>query len=226
MKNKTVKIALLIASILLLITLALFLPYKWITIVSNGDAIPNYDNPQTALLVIDVQRNLTSKNGTWILNLSQTDEMIKEINYAIEESTKKDIIVIYISNELKKYSTINLFTNRAMEEHTDGAKIDERIMIVNNNHFIKSRMDAFTNEDFETFLKKHNINHLIITGMDAEDCVDKTIKGALNRNYQVTVISNAIATKSEEKRTGKIVDFRNLGVEILTTKEFIDQSIE
>jgi len=40
MKNKTVKIALLIASILLLITLALFLPYKWITIVSNGDAIP------------------------------------------------------------------------------------------------------------------------------------------------------------------------------------------
>lgn len=62
--------------------------------------------------------------------------------------------------------------------------------------------------------------------MDAEDCVDKTIKGALNRNYQVTVISNAIATKSEEKRAGKIVDFRNLGVEILTTKEFIDQSIE
>jgi len=62
--------------------------------------------------------------------------------------------------------------------------------------------------------------------MDAEDCIDKTIKGALNRNYQVTVISNAIATKSEEKRARKIIDFRNLGVEILTTKEFIDQSIE
>jgi len=178
------------------------------------------------MLIIDVQRNLTAENGAWILNLEQTDKMIEKINSIIKKSTEKNLIVIYISNEFKKYSIINWMTGRAMEEQTDGVKIDERIAIINNNHFIKNKMDSFTSDDFNEFLKNHEINHLIITGMDAEDCVDKTIKGALNRNYKITVISDAIATKSIEKRDKKIVDFRNLGAEIMTTDDFINNNAE
>ena len=226
MKKLFFKIGLVTISLFLIAILTLFLSFKRITIVSNGEPIPHYKNPQTALLVIDVQRNLTAENGTWILNLEQTDTMIEKINSLIVNSPDNNYTVIYISNEFKKYSIINLMTDRAMEEGSDGAKIDKRIEIINNHHFIKNEMDAFTNNNFENYLIKQEINHLIITGIDAEDCVDKTIKGALNRNYQVTVISNAIATQSEEKRTRKIVDFRNLGVEILTTKEFLNQSIE
>ncbi|MBN2403328.1 MAG: cysteine hydrolase [Spirochaetes bacterium] len=223
MKKIFIRATIIIISILILTISLLYFPYKWITIVSDGDAIPQYKNPETALLIIDVQRNLTSKDGTWILNLSQTDEMIDKINLLIKKSAKRDVVVIYITNEFLKYSTLNYFTNRAMEENTDGAKMDERIMIVNNNHFIKSRMDAFTNNEFEIFLKEHRINHIIVTGIDAEDCVDKTVKGALNRKYFVTVITDAIATASDERRDQKIVDFKNLGVETLTTKEFVDR---
>ena len=134
MRKLFIKIGVITTSLIFIIAFTLFLSFKWITIVSNGDAIPHYNNPQTAMLVIDVQRNLTANNGTWILNLEQTDKMIDKINRIINESTKKNIIVIYISNEFGKYSIINLMTDRAMEEHTDGAKIDERIIIVNNNH--------------------------------------------------------------------------------------------
>jgi nicotinamidase-related amidase len=223
MKKIFIRSTIIVMGLVILAISLLYFPYKWITIVSDGDTIPQYKNPQTALLIIDVQKNLTSENGSWILNLSQTDEMIEQINLIIEKSIKSNIVVIYITNEVKKYSPLNYFTNRAMEENTDGAKMDERIMIVNNNHFIKTRMDAFTNNDFETFLNKHHINHIIVTGIDAEDCVDKTIKGALNRNYLITVITDAIATASDERRDQKIVDFRNLGVETLTTKEFVNQ---
>jgi len=223
MKKIFIRATIIIMSICVFSTSLLYFPYKWITIVSDGDAIPQYKNPQTALLIIDVQRNLTSEDGTWILNLNQTDDMIEQINRIIEKSTKSNIIVIYITNEIKKYSPLNHFTNRAMEENTDGAKMDKRIMIVNNNHFIKSRMDAFTNNEFESFLKKHRINHIIVTGIDAEDCVDKTIKGALNRNYLTTVITDAIATASDERREYKILEFKNLGVATLTTEEFVNQ---
>lgn len=223
MKKIILIIGLVIISLILIATITIFLSYKRITIVSNGKAIPQYNDPQTALLVIDVQRNLTTKSGSWILNLEQTDAMIEEINNLIENSNDKKYSVIYISNEFKKYSIINLMTNKAMEEGSEGAKIDKRIKFINNYHFIKSKMDTFTNKDFENFLQKQEINHLIISGIDAEDCVDKTIKGALNRNYQVTVISDAIATKSEKKRKQKIEDFRILGAEILSTEQFLNQ---
>lgn len=220
MKKLFIRIGLLTTSLILIVILTLFFSFKRITIVSNGDAIPQYKNPQKALLVIDVQRNLTEKNGSWILNLEQTDKMIEKINSIIQESARKNLLVIYISNEFKKYSIINLMTDRALEENTDGAKIDKRIKIINNNHFIKNKMDAFTNNDFENYLKKHEVNHLIITGIDAEDCVDKTIKGAFKRKYQITVINDAIATASNARRDQKILDFKNLGAEIINSNDF------
>jgi nicotinamidase-related amidase len=223
MKKIFIWATVILISILVFIVSLLYFPYQWISIVSDGDAIPQYNNPQTALLIIDVQKNLTSQDGTWILNLRQTDEMIEKINLLIENSAKRDIVVIYITNEYNKFSTLNYFTNWAFEENTDGANMDERIMIVNNNHFIKSRMDAFTNNQFELFLQQQRINHIIVTGIDAEDCVDKTVKGALNRNYLVTVITDAIATASDERREQKITDFINLGVETLTTEEFVER---
>lgn len=220
------RVLLLIAGLFIITISVLYFPYKWITIVSDGDPISQYDNPRTALLVIDVQRNLTEKDGTWILNLQQTDDMIDKINQVIETSSMNDIEVIYITNEVSKFSPVNHFTNRAMERNSPGAKMDERIRIVNSNHFVKSRMDAFTNRDFEKFLIEQRINHIVVTGIDAEDCVDKTIKGALNRKYRVTVITDAIATATDERREQKIMDFKNLGTENLTTKEFIERNYD
>lgn len=223
MKKIFIWATVILISILVFIVSLVYFPYHWINIVSDGDAIPHYENPQTALLIIDVQKNLTSKDGSWILNLRQTDEMIEKINLLIENSAKRDIVVIYITNEYNKFSPLNYFTNWAFEENTDGANMDERILIVNSNHFIKSRMDAFTNNQFELFLQEQRINHIIVTGIDAEDCVDKTVKGALNRSYLVTVITDAIATASDERREQKIIDFINLGVETLTTEEFVER---
>lgn len=222
MKKKLLIPGIVVICILLIIVLTLYLPYLRITLVTNGDPIPRYENPKKALLVIDIQKNLTSKDGKWILNLNQSDKMINKINSIIKASSEeKGLLVIYISNEFSRNSIINKMTDGAMEENTEGAKIDERILIINDNHFIKNKMDAFSNEMFEDFLKKNKINHLLITGIDAEDCVDKTIKGALNRNYKITVISNAIATKTDEGLKNKISDFREMGAEVISTDELL-----
>jgi len=117
-----IRTVIVLVSLLVITISVLYFPYKWITVVSDGDAISQYDNPRSALLVIDVQRNLTAKDGTWILNLQQTDDMIDKINQIIETSSMNDIEVIYITNEFSKLSTLNHFTNRAMEKNSPGAK--------------------------------------------------------------------------------------------------------
>jgi nicotinamidase-related amidase len=82
-------------------------------------------------------------------------------------------------------------------------------------------MDSFSNPEFENFLKANKVNHVYITGLDAEACVDRTVKAALNRNYEVTVVSNAIAAKSEEKRNVKLWEFEKIGAKVVTTEELL-----
>lgn len=83
-------------------------------------------------------------------------------------------------------------------------------------------MDPFSNREFQIFLNSKNIGHLIITGIDATYCIDKTIQSALLKKYRITIISDGIAGKTDEKRDKKIVEFREEGATILTTNELID----
>jgi len=189
--------------------------------ITKGNIINNYPEQKKALIIIDIQRNITEKTGTMILNLKQTDEIIDNINKIIDSSDKHDLTVIYITNEFKKKSLANFLTKKAIEKGSEGAKIDPRIKIINNNFFIKYKMDTFTSSEFENFLIKNQINNLIITGLDAENCVDKTVKAAINRQYKLKIISNGIATKTEERRNKKINEFKNLGAEIMTTDELL-----
>ena len=221
MKKLLLRIGGILIILILGTILTLVISFVRITRVTDGEQIKSYLNPAIALVIIDVQKNLTTENGNWILNLEQTDKMIDNINIIIQKMEEQEFHIIYLQNVFRKNSIINHMTNRAMEEGTEGSEIDDRIKIVGSNIFKKNKMDGFTSHDFEKYLINNEISHLIVVGIDAEDCVDKTIKGAINRNYKITVVSDAIATKTDEKRNIKITDFENMGLEILSTNELI-----
>jgi nicotinamidase-related amidase len=102
-----------------------------------------------------------------------------------------------------------------------GAGMDPRLAVINNNHFIKYRMDAFSNPDFDAFLRKNQVNHVLLTGMAAEECIDRTSRGALNRKYDVTVISDCIAGKSDTSRGQKIRDYEKYGAKVLQARALL-----
>ena len=189
-------------------------------IVTKGQPIASYENPKTALLVIDVQKTLTDTKSKAALNIIQTDPMIDNINKIIEAN--KNMLVVYITNEFKKGTIANTIFSRRLEEGSETAKMDPRIKIVSSNRFIKDKGDSFTNPQLDDFLIKNKVNHLIITGVDAQYCVDRTIRGALNRKYNITIISDAIATKNDKKRKAKLEEFRALGVEETSTTELLN----
>ncbi|MCK4251742.1 cysteine hydrolase [candidate division WOR-3 bacterium] len=215
------KIIISVLIIIVIVMIILLIIYMKFSSASKGEKIPSYENLKSALLVIDIQRDLTEKNGKAVYNIEQTDQIIENTNLIIENSEKLGLLVIYITHEYKKSFLIKIFTKGALEQDTPGAQIDPRIKIINKNHFIKHMMDSFSNPEFENFLKANKVNHVYITGLDAEACVDRTVKAALNRNYEVTVISNAIAAKSEEKRNVKLWEFEKIGAKVVTTEELL-----
>jgi len=195
--------------------------YYRINAVSRGGKIAEYKAPRKALVIIDLQRDITEKDGRMVMNLQQTDRIIGNINRILSKHGKGDLPVVYITKEFEKNSIVQLLTNNALLPGSPGAGIDPRIRIVGGNRFVKHVSDAFSNRGLDGFLVKNSVNHLYVAGVDAEYCVDRTVRAALNRNYKVTVISDAVGSGSDGKRDAKISEFERLGMEIITTEQML-----
>jgi len=75
---------------------------------------------------------------------------------------------------------------------------------------VKHKSSAFHGTDFDAKLKARGIDHLVITGMQSEFCVNSTIRGAYERDYKVTLVSDAHSTGDTRVATAKdIVALQN-----------------
>lgn len=75
---------------------------------------------------------------------------------------------------------------------------------------VKHRSSAFHGTDFDAKLKKAGIDHLVVTGMQSEYCVDSAVRGAYERGYRVTLVSDAHSTgDTRAAKAGTIVAIQN-----------------
>jgi nicotinamidase-related amidase len=162
-----------------------------IVISCNAQRIANYDNPQKALVVMDMQLDFLGENPKMPIE-NQVEDLIKTVNDIIEDFNSKGYEIIYIRSVFSKNDIANSFRNKAAIEGTAGIEIDPRINIVSENIFDKKRSSAFSNQYFENYLIKNQINELYIIGLMAEGCVYETAISGLERNYIVNFMENAV----------------------------------
>lgn len=75
---------------------------------------------------------------------------------------------------------------------------------------IKHRSSVFHGTDFDAKLRSAGIDHLIVTGMQSEYCVDSAIRGAVERGYKVTLVSDAHSTfNSHVAKAEQIIAIQN-----------------
>ena len=160
--------------------------------------IANYNNPQKALVVMDMQLDLIGENAKLPIE-NNAEDLIKIVNDIIDDYNREGYKIIYIRSIFSKYAIANFFRNKAAIEGTTGIEIDSRIKIVSENIFDKKRSSAFSNKEFDSFLIQNQINELYITGVMAEGCVYKTAIGGLDRKYIVNYIENAVGGLENEK---------------------------
>jgi aminoglycoside 6'-N-acetyltransferase len=76
---------------------------------------------------------------------------------------------------------------------------------------VKHKSSAFHGTDFDTKLKARGIDHLVITGMQSEFCVNSAIRGAYERDYKITLVSDAHSTGDTQVAKAKdIVALQNM----------------
>jgi nicotinamidase-related amidase len=68
---------------------------------------------------------------------------------------------------------------------------------------VKHRSSAFHGTDLDAKLKRAGVDHLVVTGMQSEFCVDSALRGAYERDYKLTLVSDAHSTGDTRIATAK-----------------------
>jgi len=195
--------------------------YHQMGIVSQGDSIAPGGTEKAALVVIDIQEGTT---GTLASPFSkglvrQSEPLIRAVNQAIGNAQARQIPVIYILQE-NIDPIANLLSKNFLAAGSASAAMDARVRADQGPTFVKHKMDAFFNPEFERHLRENGINHLVITGLDASQCVDRTIRGALKRGYRVTAITDAVITNRAEKMEKILRQYQQAGVKLIPLEEW------
>lgn len=161
---------------------------------TKGVRIKAYPTPRAALLIVDIQEDYTGPQAK--NRYRDGDRIISVSNTLIAQAEAKDIPVIFIQNIVKN-AVISLLVGGVNKPGSPGAEMDRRLTKpATSRIFTKSRSDAFSNPELEAFLQANQIDHVMVTGLDAAYCVNATAQGALNRGYKVTIFSDGLATES------------------------------
>ena len=85
-----------------------------------------------------------------------------------------------------------------------------------HQHIItKRKNDSFRGTALDEILEENQVERLVIVGLDAEHCVFSAIQAALNREYEVVVVPEAVIALEEADKVRMIREYRELGVEII-----------
>jgi nicotinamidase-related amidase len=197
-----------------------FNEYRLFSKTYRGIHIDNLVNKNSALLIIDIQNDLTQPNGKVHVDQKQVNQIISNINKLSCILNDNNFDIIYIRHEYKS-PFFKIILKNALSEKSDGANFDERLKIHDNTIFIKNYMDPFSNRKFQQYLNSKNIGNLLISGIDAKYCIDKTALSAIQKGYNVTVLSDGIAGSSDAIRNNKISDYQKFGAKIIETAKII-----
>jgi len=176
-----------------------------------------------ALLVLDIQKGFISEKARMPVAKHQIDPMLVEVNKIIEKAESRGIPVVYIGNEYEpKQFIANFITKKSALKGSEGAKLDERLLRVNDIYFPKNKSNALSNSDLVSYLTANGIKHIVIAGLFAEACVAATALDSIRRNFIVTVVRDAVASSNNSKREKSLKYLNSKGVNIIDSSKLID----
>lgn len=140
-----------------------------------------------ALIVIDVQAGMYTAK----MPVHNGEKFLQTLQELIGKCRSNDITVIYVQHNGPK--------DHPLEKGTDGWKVHEAIAPLEGDCVVeKTTPDSFHKTNLKEVLQDKGIDHVIISGMQTEYCVDTTTRRAFSEGYKVTLVSDAHSTFNTE----------------------------
>lgn len=148
------------------------------------------EREDSILIVIDVQGNLAHQMFEKEVLFDSLVKMIRGVQVL-------DIPIIWVEQNPKGLG----------ETIPDIAKL-----LTDYSKVSKSTFSCVGDVDFLTNLEKASKKQVILVGIEAHVCVYQTALDLLNQNYQVTIIADAISSRTKENKQLALENLRAAGV--------------
>ncbi|OOG76717.1 isochorismatase family cysteine hydrolase [Algoriphagus sp. A40] len=198
----------------------------------------SYPPEKTALILVDPFNDFLSEGGKlwkWTQETVEGSELVSNVKALLATARRLGIQVIYAphhhttAGDYLNWKFLSpthkgTFEGNFFEKGSWGADFHPDLQaqkgdLVAQNHWTSS---GFANTDLDFLLKMHGIDHLIITGMRANTCIDSTARFAVELGYHVTLIKDAIAAFNwAEVNAVTDITFPNYGHAMFSTQEFL-----
>jgi len=194
----------------------------------------------TGLLVVDPYNDFISEGGkVW----ERVREVIERVNCVgnmqrvLEAARRTQLRVFFVPHHRWRpgdYDTWNYLApiqrraaqSRSFEDGTWGGTFAAEFKplsteVVAVEHWCSS---GFANTDLDLQLKKRGIQKVIVVGLLAHTCIESTVRFAAELGYEVTVISDAIASLTWQEMSLTLEQtLPNYAEAIITTDQLIHQ---
>jgi nicotinamidase-related amidase len=136
------------------------------------------DRPNTALLVIDVQKGV-------VADAHDRDGVIANINTVIDKARAEDAPVIWV-----QHSDDHLPRGSESWQYVSELVRSDSEPLVH-----KAYGDSFEGTELEGLLAERGVGRLVVTGAQTDACIRATLHGAFVRGYDVTLVGDAHTTE-------------------------------
>jgi nicotinamidase-related amidase len=137
------------------------------------------DRPNTALLVIDVQRGVME-------GAPRRDDVIANIGRLVDRARAEDVPVIWVQH----HDDGPLRRDSEGWQYVEELRLDDAEPLVH-----KAYGDSFEDTDLEDRLAERGVGRLVVTGAQSDACIRSTLHGAFVRGYDTTLVGDAHTTE-------------------------------
>jgi ureidoacrylate peracid hydrolase len=198
---------------------------------------------KSALVIVDMQNDFLHPEGNFGTRAREDPEAwidmpflvgtIPQVKRLAEAFRKAGRPVVYIAHVLKPdysdaqfpYWRLGLTPggNRPhCVEGTWGARIIDELHSEEGEHLVvKKGFGGFSNTPLDTILRNLGVNTCIVSGVTTCVCVSNTLRGGVEHNYRMILVSDAVAEVSRDTHEAELKTMARVFADVKTTDEVV-----
>jgi nicotinamidase-related amidase len=148
---------------------------------------------RSALLVVDVQVGV-------VVQAWDRDRIIGNVSLAVRKARDSDVPVVWVQHH-----------NEELERESPAWQwVPELEPLPGELHIHKSYNSAFESTELLSELDRLGVGRIFLAGAATNWCIRATAYGALDRGFDITLISDAHTTQDMELAPGRVVEARSV----------------
>jgi nicotinamidase-related amidase len=140
------------------------------------------NRPNTALLVIDVQKGVVAGNH-------DRDNVVANVAGLVDKAREAQVPVVWVQHN----------DDGLPRDSEEWQLVPELAPVEDEPRVFKSYGDSFEDTDLEDVLAGLGVGRLIVSGAQTDQCIRSTLHGALARGYDATLVSDAHTTEDQSE---------------------------